>query len=156
MMPPTNEFNPTSEISPRFDPPVAPESRRWLWTGRVLSGIAILFLILDSIGKLMRVDPAIEGSVQLGYPASTVLGIGITLLVCTILYAIPRTAVLGAILLTGYLGGAVATHVRVENPLFTHVLFPCYVALFIWGGIYLRDSRVRALVPIRTRTTGDF
>ncbi|HET7274513.1 MAG TPA: DoxX family protein [Longimicrobiaceae bacterium] len=148
----TNEFTLTSNASPRVAPPDGRESKTWLWTGRVLSGLAILFLLFDSLGKLMRVDPAIQGSVDLGYPASAVLGIGVTLLICTILYAIPRTAVLGAILLTGYLGGAVATHVRVENPLFSHILFPCYVGLFVWGGLYLRDRRVRALIPLRTGT----
>jgi len=103
-------------------------------------------LTLDAGAKIARLKPVIEGTVQLGYPASTVLPIGLILLACAIIYAIPRTAPLGAVLLTGYLGGAIATHVRVGNPLFTHELFPIYVAAFIWGGLYLRDPRVRAVL----------
>ena len=97
----------------------------------------------------MKPAPVVEGTVQLGYPESVLLGLGIVLLACTVLYVIPRTAILGAILLTGYLGGAVATHVRVGNPLFTHVLFPVYLGVLIWGGLYLRDERLRALIPLR-------
>lgn len=119
-------------------------SRASLWTGRVLSGLAIAFLTFDATGKLLRIAPVLEGSQQLGYPLDTVVGIGATLLACVALYAIPRTAALGAILLTGYLGGAVATHVRVENPLLTHVLFPTYVGALIWTGLVLRDPRLRA------------
>jgi hypothetical protein len=101
---------------------------------------------MDSVMKLMKAQLAVDGTVELGYPANAVFGIGVVLLVCTILYMVPRTSFLGAILLTGYLGGAVATHVRVANPLFTHILFPIYVAILIWGGLYLRDNRVRDLV----------
>ena len=119
-------------------------SRTAVWTGRVLSGLAIAFLAFDATGKLLRVAPVLEGSQQLGYPLDTVVGIGATLLACVVLYAIPRTAALGAILLTGYLGGAVATHVRVGNPLLTHVLFPTYVGALIWAGLVLRDPRLRA------------
>ena len=97
----------------------------------------------------MKPAPVVEGTVQLGYPESVLLGLGIVLLTCTVLYMIPRTAILGAILLTGYLGGAIATHVRVGSPLFSHTLFPVYVALLIWGGLYLRDDRLRALIPLR-------
>ena len=93
--------------------------------------------------------PVVDGTLELGYPASVIFGLGVVLLVSTVLYVIPRTAVLGAILLTGYLGGAVATHVRVGNPLFSHVLFPTYLGALIWGGLWLRDRRVRALLPIR-------
>jgi hypothetical protein len=124
-------------------------SKKAIWTGRVFSGLAALFLIADSIGKFLKPAAVIEGTVKLGYPESAILGIGITLLICTILYLIPRTSVLGAILLTGYLGGAVATHVRVGNPLFSHVLFPVYMGMFIWGGLYLRDRSVRDLIPLR-------
>lgn len=128
-------------------------SKGKLWTGRILSILPILFLLLDGIMKVMRPLPApvAEGSAKLGYSLSTIPGIGATLLICTILYAIPRTAVLGAILLTGYLGGAVATNVRVGNPLFGYVLAPVYVALFIWGGLYFRDERLRALIPLRSK-----
>lgn len=114
--------------------------------GLVLSGLAILFLAWDTAMKLFLVPMAVDGTVSLGYPAATLRPIGIIQLVCLALYVVPRTAPLGAILLTGYLGGAVATHVRLENPLFSHVLFPIYVAAFVWGGLWLRDARVRALL----------
>jgi len=114
--------------------------------------VAVLFLLFDSVGKLLQVQPVIDGTLELGYPGSTVFGLGVTLLLCVIAYVIPRTSVLGAVLLTGYLGGAIATHVRVQNPLFTHVLFPIYVATFIWGGLILRDVRLRAFLPWRGRS----
>ncbi len=119
------------------------------WVGRVLSGLAILFLAFDVVIKLVQHQAAMEGTVQLGFPASTVLPIGIIGLVCWILYVVPRTSVLGAVLWTGYLGGAIATHVRLENPLFSHTLFPIYVAALLWGGLYLREPRLRALLPLR-------
>jgi hypothetical protein len=122
-----------------------------LWSGRILSGLAITFLAVDAVGKLLRLAPVMEGTIQLGYPASAVVGIGVVLLACVLLYAVPSTAVLGAVLLTGYLGGAVATQVRVGAPLATHVLFPIYVAAAAWGGLFLRDARVRALLPLRVR-----
>lgn len=128
---------------------VAPASKKGVWAGRILSGLAVAFLVFDSGMKLMRLPQALEGHAQLGYPESAVRGIGVTLLACVVAYAIPRTAVLGAILLTGYLGGAVATHVRVGNPLFSHVLFPLYVAAMIWGGLFLREPRLRGLLPLR-------
>ena len=117
-----------------------------VWVGRVLSGLAVLFLAFDAGFKLLQSPVAIEGTVALGYPASALLTIGIIQVVCLIVYLIPRTSVLGAILWTGYLGGAIATHLRLENPLFTHQLFPIYVAALLWGGLYLRDRRVRALL----------
>lgn len=117
--------------------------------GRVLSTIITLLLVLDGAVKLFPVKAVIEGSAQLGYPPSTMPGVGITLLACVVLYAIPRTSVFGALLLTGYLGGAIATHVRVQNPLFSHILFPTYVAAFVWGGLYLRNAKLRALVSFR-------
>jgi hypothetical protein len=129
---------------------VVPESTRRLWIGHILSTLASLFLLLDGMMKLIKPAPIVEGTLQLGYPESVIVGLGIVLLTCVALYAIPQTSILGAILLTGYLGGAVATHVRIGNPLFTHVLFPVYVALLVWGGIYLRDHRLRALIPLRT------
>jgi hypothetical protein len=116
--------------------------------GRILSGLAIAFLAFDAIMKIMLVPAVAAGSAQLGYPVSTMPAIGITLLLCVILYAIPATSAFGALLLTGYLGGAIATHVRVQNPLFSHVLFPTYVAALIWAGLYLRDARVRALAGL--------
>jgi hypothetical protein len=127
-------------------------SMRALWTGRVLSGLAVAFLIFDSVGKLLEVQPVIDGTQQLGYPPDIVFSLGVTLLSCVLAYLVPRTSVLGAVLLTGYLGGAVATHVRVGNPLFTHVLFPTYVAALLWGGLMLRDSRLRVVLHERDRS----
>ena len=126
------------------------DSKGVRWAGRILSGVAILFLALDSVGKLLEVPPVLEGTVQLGYPVSVVFGLGVILASCTLAYAVPSTSVLGALLLTGYLGGAVATHVRVGNPLLSHTLFPIYVAVFVWGGLVLRDARLRAFLPGRT------
>jgi hypothetical protein len=119
------------------------------WTGRILSGLVVAFLLFDAAGKLMKVAPVVEGTVKLGYPESTVLPIGVLLLVGVALYAIPRTSVLGAIYLTAYLGGAVATHFRVGSPLTTHVLFPVYVAALLWGGLALRNPRLLALLTGR-------
>lgn len=123
-------------------------SKSALWIGRALSTAAVLFLVFDSVGKLLQVEPVVAGTMSLGYPASVVFGLGVTLLLCVLAYVIPGTSGLGAVLLTGYLGGAVATHVRVESPLFSHVLFPTYVGALLWGGLLLRDPRVRALVPL--------
>jgi hypothetical protein len=131
--------------------PRATGSRKRLWAGRILSGLAIVFLAFDAVAKVLELPPVVEGSLKLGYPASTVFGIGVVLLACVAVHLVPRTAALGAVLLTGHLGGAVATHVRVGDPLFTHALFPIYVAVLIWGGLYLRDPRLRALLPLRGR-----
>jgi hypothetical protein len=111
-------------------------------TGRVISAVVALFLLVDGAGKVLETAVHMEGSVQLGYPAHSVRWIGLALLVSSILYLVPRTAILGAILLTGYLGGAVATQVRAEDPWF---LFPILFGVLVWGGLYLRDPRVRAL-----------
>lgn len=126
-----------------------PVSKTALWTGRVLSTLAVLFLLFDCVIKLMQVPQAIEGTTTLGYPASVIFPLGIIQLICLVIYVIPQTSVLGAILWTGYLGGAIATHVRIGNPLFSHILFPVYVALLIWGGLYLRNQRLRALLPFQ-------
>jgi hypothetical protein len=125
-------------------------SKTALWAGRVMSGLVTAFLTVDAVMKLVRAPEAIKGTVELGYQASVVIPLGIVLAACVLLYSIPRTAVLGAVFLTGYLGGAIATHVRVGNPLASHVLFPVYVAIFAWGGLYLRDRRVRALIGPRS------
>jgi len=119
------------------------------WTGRTLTGLVTAFLAFDVSIKLLQLDMVAESARELGYPPHTMLPIGLTLLAFLIVHLIPRTAVLGAVLLTGYLGGAIATHVRVENPLFSHTLFPIYVAALIWGGLYLRDARVRTLIGPR-------
>ncbi len=119
-------------------------------TGRVIgwifSIIVILFLLFDTFGKFAKPEAVVEGTMNLGYPESSITLLGIILLVCTLLYAFPKTALLGAILLTGYLGGAVATHIRVENPLFTHILFPVYLGILLWLGLYLRSARLRWIV----------
>lgn len=123
---------------------------RWqLWAGRILSTVAVLFLAFDSVGKLLEVQPVLEGSAQLGYPRDVVFSLGAILLTSVVAYVLPRTSVIGALLLTGYLGGAIASHVRVENPLLTHVLFPIYVAAFLWVGLLLRDPRLRVFLPLR-------
>jgi DoxX-like family len=124
-------------------------SKGRLWTGRIMSALPVLFLLMDGVMKLLKPEFVVKATVQLGYPESIILGLGIVLLVCVILYVIPRTAVLGAILLTGYLGGAVATHARVGDPLFSHTLFPLYVAILLWGGLYVREDRLRELIPLR-------
>jgi hypothetical protein len=116
--------------------------------GRALSALPVAFLLFDCAIKFTKIDAVSESMTQLGYPMSAVTGIAIVELVCLVAYLVPRTSFLGAVLLTGYLGGAVATHVRVDNPLFSHVLFPIYVALLLWGGLYLRDARLRALVSL--------
>ena len=127
------------------------QGRTGIRIGWVLSGLAIAFFLMD--GGMKIANPPIVGttSAQLGWPADygTILLLATLLLGSTLLYAIPRTAMLGAILLTGYLGGAVATHVRVGSPLFTHVLFGVYLGLFVWGGLWFRDPRLRALIPLR-------
>lgn len=120
------------------------------WAGIVVSAIPTLFLLMDAVGKLVKPEPVVTGTIELGYPESVIVPLGIVLLIGTILYAIPLTSILGAIVLTGYLGGAVATHVRIGNPLFTHTLFPVYLGVMIWLGLYLRDVRLRALVPLRS------
>ena len=119
----------------------------WLWGGRIISALPALFLLIDGIMKLVKPVIVVETTVKLGYPESVILGLGIVLLACTILYLIPRTAVLGAILLTGYLGGAIATHVRVGDSLFP-VVFPLILGALLWGGLYLRNERLRLLVPV--------
>jgi hypothetical protein len=118
--------------------------------GLAIAGVAVLFLLFDSVIKLLALRPVVESFAQLGYPADIARGIGALLLGCLLLYVIPRTSVLGAILLTGYLGGAVATHLRVGDPLLSHVLFPVYVGVLLWGGLFLREQRLGALVPLRS------
>ena len=124
-------------------------SKGKIWTGRILSGLVVLFLVFDAVLKFFKPAAVVEAFAHVGYPISLVYTLGILLLACTALYVIPRTSVLGAILLTGYLGGAVATHLRVGDPLLSHVLFPTYLGLLLWGGLYLREGRLRGLVPLR-------
>lgn len=114
--------------------------------GWTISGLVLLFLAFDIFGKFAQPEAVIKGTTDLGYPVSSITLIGTILLICTVLYALPRTALLGAVLLTGYLGGAVATHIRVENPLFSHTLFPIYMGILIWLGLYLRSEKLRRIV----------
>ena len=126
-------------------------SKGRLWTGGVMSTLAALFLIMDGVMKLMKPAFVVQATVQLGYPESVIIGLGIVLLACTVLYLIPRTAVLGAILLTGYLGGAVGTHFRIGDALFCHALLRGSLAVLLWGGLCLRDPRLRTLIPLRKK-----
>jgi hypothetical protein len=125
-------------------------SKSALWAGRIISALPALFLLIDGGMKLVKPAVVVEATVKLGYPENTIIGMGIVLLACTTIYLIPRTAVLGAILLTGYLGGAVATHVRVGDPLFS-IIFPVILGAMLWGGLYLRNQRLRKLVPVVVR-----
>lgn len=127
--------------------PVAPVSNASLWTGRVLSFLPALFLLFDAVMKLMKSEPVVKATVEMGYPESVILGMGIALLVSTILYLIPRTAVLGAILLTGYLGGAVASHVRLGQGAF-EISFPVLFGILLWAGLVLRNPRLRTVLPL--------
>lgn len=137
----------------RDETTAAAPSKAALRAGYAMSALVVLFLVFDSVGKLMTPAPApvVEGTTRLGYEVGHLLPLGVVLLACTLLYAVPRTAVLGAVLLTGYLGGAVATHFRVGDPLPSHTLFPVYMGVLAWGGLWLREPRLRALLPLRRR-----
>lgn len=124
-------------------------SKGQLWTGRILSGIAILFLLFDAAIHFLKPQPVVTAFGQLGYPLSASVPIAIIELVCIVVYAIPGTSILGAVLLTGYLGGAIAAQLRIGAPVFTTMMFPIYVAAFVWGGLYLRDPIVRTIIPAR-------
>ena len=142
---PAPTSRPTLEY--RSADPTPPGTRPW--AGWVMSALPAAFLLLDAAMKFVKPEPVLKGTVELGYPESVILPLGVVLLASTLLYLIPQTAVLGAILLTGYLGGAVATHVRVGHPLLTHTLFPVYFGALLWGGLLLRDRRLRELLPLR-------
>ena len=120
------------------------------WTGLVMSGLPALFLLVDGVMKLFKPAVVVDTTVQLGFPEAVILPLGVVLLAGTALYLVPRTAVLGAILLTGYLGGAVATHVRVQDGAFP-MIFPVIIGALLWGGLVLRDTRVAALLPLDSR-----
>jgi len=120
-------------------------------TAYALSGVVALFLLSDAIMKLMQIPIVLETTAELGWPVGSVVPLGIVLLLATGLYVFPRTSMLGAILLTGYLGGAVATHLRLQSPLFSHTLFGVYLGIAAWAGLYLRDPRLRALLPLAIR-----
>jgi hypothetical protein len=122
-------------------------SKGTVWAARIISGLPVLFLLVDGAAKLFKPAPVVEATVRLGYSESTIIPIGVVLIICTIVYLIPKTSVLGAILLTGYLGGAVATHVRVAEGLFP-IIFPFIFGLLLWLGLYLRNATLRRLVPL--------
>jgi hypothetical protein len=132
-----------------LDTQSTPVSKGMLWAGRIMSALPALFLLVDGAMKLMKPAVVVQATVQLGYPEGVILGLGIVLLASTILYLVPLTSVLGAILVTGYLGGAVATHVRVGDGLFP-IFFPVILSVLLWGELVLRDGRLRALLPLRT------
>jgi hypothetical protein len=128
-----------------------PVSNPARWIGRILSGLVIVFLMIDGAIKLVPWPIVTETMDRMGYGSSDALmrGLGAITIVCTVLYAIPPTSILGAILLTGYLGGAIASHVRIDSPLFTHTLFGLYLGLMLWGGLWLRDRNLQTLIPFR-------
>ena len=121
-----------------------------LWAGRVMSGLPTLFLLMDAGMKLYKPRFVVEATVQMGYPESAIVGIGVALLLSTLLYLLPRTSILGAVLLTGYLGGAVASQVRVSAVPF-NLVFPVIIGALLWGGLWLRDRRLQALIPLRAQ-----
>jgi DoxX-like family len=126
-----------------------PQSSGRLWAGRVLTALPVLFLLFDVVVHFTKPAPVVTAFEALGWSASLSVPLAIIELACLVLYLIPRTSVLGAVLLTGYLGGAVATNLRVGAPLITNVLFPVYVGVFLWGGLYLRDARLREMFPLQ-------
>lgn len=128
---------------------LVPISATALWTGRILSGLVVVFLLFDGAIKLIPLDVVIETSRQLGIPTNLAFTLGVLTLAGALLYAYPKTSVLGAILLTGYLGGAIYVHVRAGSPLFSHTLFGVYLGILLWGGLYLRDERLRVIFPWR-------
>ena len=123
-----------------------------LWTGRTVTGLIAAFLVFDGVMKLIHPKPVLDGFARSGWPIDLSVTLGIILLTSTALYLIPRTAILGAILLTGYLGGAVATNLRLHNPLFGYTLFPVYFGVLVWGALWLRDPCIAELIPLRRRT----
>ncbi len=124
-------------------------SGKGIWVGRILSIVSMLFMLFESVIHLLKLRTVAAAFGQLGYPLELSVALGIIELICLALYVVPGTSVLGAVLLTGYLGGAVATQVRVGNPLFSQALFPIYVGILLWLGIFLRDEQLRSLVPLR-------
>lgn len=130
--------------------------KKSLWTGRVIRGLVVLFLLFDSITKLLRVDAVVKASAQLGYSVGDITIIGAILLACVVVYLVPRTAILGAVLLTGYLGGAVDANLRIGTPIFSNLLFPVYFGILVWAGLILSGHSLRVLFPLRRAEAGDF
>lgn len=133
------------------DAAITPASQpKWMtWTGYVLTGLVVAFFLMDSVMKLMVLDVVTSTTEQLGWAPDKAFPLGVLLLILTALYVIPQTSVLGAVLITGYLGGAAATHVRIDSPLFSHVLFGVYLGVIMWGGLWLREPRLRTLFPLK-------
>ena len=121
-------------------------SKAKLWTARIMGGLVIAFMLMDSIFKLIPNDVVTAGTVELGYQAHHIPVMGVLGFISILLFAIPRTQILGVILLTGYFGGAIATHLRLDNPLFSHILFPTYLAVLAWGSLWLKNETVRKLI----------
>ncbi len=128
-----------------------PRKNMWVRIGWIMSGLAITFLLFDSLTKIMMVDAVMKASARIGYPANLIPATGAILLVCLILYAFPRTQRVGAMLLTGYLGGAVEVNLHAGSPLVSNTLFPVYFAVIVWGGLFLRDERVKAFFTLKKR-----
>ena len=126
-------------------------SKKWLWTGRVVTAIAALFMLFDGVIHLMKIPAVTDAFAKMGYSPGVITPLAIIELLCLILYVIPSTSVTGAILLTGYLGGAVDSNVHAGNPLFSTILFPVYIAALLWGGLYLRNTKLRELIPYYNR-----
>jgi len=139
--------NPEIQPMPSTESSISNQRR---WAGRIMSGLPALFLLMDGSMKLYKPRAVVEATVQMGYPESAIVGLGAALLLSTLLYLLPRTAILGAILLTGYLGGAVASQVRVSAVLF-NIIFPVLIGALLWGGLWLRDRRLQALIPVRAQ-----
>lgn len=127
----------------------APLSKPVLWTSHILEGLVVLFLLFDSVTKLLKVAPVLQAAARLGFSVHEIVGVGITLLICTILYVIPQTSVFGAVLLTAYFGGAVATQAHIGSPAF-ETLFPALFGILVWLPLFIRERRIRALLPFRT------
>ncbi|MBX2894168.1 MAG: DoxX family protein [Cyclobacteriaceae bacterium] len=123
-------------------------SKPILWTSYIMSGLVILFMLMDSIMKFVKPQEVIDGTLALGFTQDHLITLGSLGLISTLFYIFPRTSILGAVLLTGYFGGAIATHVRLNNPLFTHILFTAYLGILMWGGLWLRNAKLKALFPV--------
>jgi hypothetical protein len=122
--------------------------------GRIVTGLGVAFLIFDTVVKFTTVDAVANANAQLGFPSGYIAGVGVLEAICLAIYLIPRTSIVGAVIFTGYLGGAIALHTRVGNPLFSHVLFPVYIATLLWLGLYLRDARLRAIATLALKAPG--
>ena len=131
------------------DPLSENQSKTWTYIGWALSAVTVLFMLFDAGGKLFLEPHVVASTTGIGFPVTAIRPIGVIALLCTVLYAIPRTAILGAILLTGFYGGAVASKIRIEDPLFSSILFGVYFGIIAWGGLYLRDEKLRAFIPFR-------